>query len=158
MKYESEMTIDLPRQRVVELFDDPDNLSNWQLGLKRFELVSGEAGQPGAKSRLEYDMDGRQIEMIETIERRALPEEFTATYEANGVWNRVTNRFYETDAGQTRWVVENEFRFSGWVRILSLFVRGSFRAQTKQNMMDFKAFAESGGAKGPGSAASRETP
>jgi len=32
MKYTSEVTINLPRDRVVELFDDPDNLPKWQKG------------------------------------------------------------------------------------------------------------------------------
>ena len=52
MKYTREVVIDLPRDRVIELFDDADNLPKWQEGLQRFEHVSGEPGQPGAKSRL----------------------------------------------------------------------------------------------------------
>ena len=67
MKYEVETTIDLPRERVIELFDNPDNLPKWQPTLQSFELISGESGQPGAKSRLVYLEDGREIEMIETI-------------------------------------------------------------------------------------------
>ena len=61
MKYSSELDIELPRQRVIELFDDPENLPKWQPGLRSFELVDGEEGQPGAKSRLVYDMDGRRV-------------------------------------------------------------------------------------------------
>lgn len=49
MKYESELVIDLPRERVIELFDNPDNLPKWQEGLQSFEHISGEVGQPGAK-------------------------------------------------------------------------------------------------------------
>jgi len=29
MKYECELIIDLPRDRVIEMFDNPDNLSKW---------------------------------------------------------------------------------------------------------------------------------
>ena len=143
MKYEVEMTIDLPRDRVIELFDNPDNLPKWQEGLQSFELISGEAGQPGAKSRLVYLEGGRRIEMIETIEKRALPDEFTGTYEADNVWNHISNRFYEEGSDKTRWVMESEFKFSGIWRILSIFMRGSFPKQTKEMMTDFKEFAES---------------
>jgi len=35
MKYSVE--IDLPRDRVIELFDDADNMVKWQSGLQSFE-------------------------------------------------------------------------------------------------------------------------
>lgn len=95
MQYTTEVMINLPRQRVIELFDDPDSLQKWQPGLKSFEHLSGEPGQPGSKSKLVYDMNGRKIEMIETITRRDLPDEFSGTYDAPGVHNVIVNRFYE---------------------------------------------------------------
>jgi hypothetical protein len=139
------MTIDLPRERVVELFDDPDNLPRWQEGLQSFEHVSGELGKPGAKSRLLYDLGRRQAEMTETIEKSSLPDEFTATYEASGVWNRVANRFFEEGDGTTRWQIETEFRFSGFMKIMSLFMRSAFPKQTRETMESFKSFAEGQG-------------
>lgn len=142
MKYREELMLELPRDSVVDLFDDPDNLSEWQPGLKSFDLISGEAGHPGAKSRLRYEMDGREIEMIETIEVRNLPEEFSGTYEAKGVWNRVVNRFHELDPDRTRWEIETEFKFSGLMRVMAFFMRGSFARQTRENMHAFKRFAE----------------
>jgi hypothetical protein len=145
MKYREEIVIDLPRGRVIELFDDPQNPTKWQPGLKSFELVSGEAGQPGARSRLVYDENGRKIEMIETIERRDMPDEFTGTYEASGLWNRLRNRFNEEGPGHTRWVVDTEFQFSGLMKVVSLFMRGSFAKQTRKMMGEFKSFAEEEG-------------
>jgi len=142
MKYTTEVTINLPRQRMIELFDDPANLSKWQPGLKSFEPISGQPGQPGAKSRLVYDMEGRIVEMIETVTVRALPDEFSGTYEAAGVWNGMVNHFYE-DGNQTRWVAEVDFRFSGFMALMSLFMGGTFRKQTRETMEHFKTFAES---------------
>jgi uncharacterized membrane protein len=143
MKYESEVSIHLPRQRVIELFDDPENLSKWQPGLKSFEAVSGTPGQVGAKSRLLYDMNGREIEMIETITKRDLPDEFSGTYDAKGVHNIIVNRFYEDGPDKTRWVTESEFQFTGLMSIMAIFMGGSFRKQTLDDMNRFKAFAES---------------
>jgi carbon monoxide dehydrogenase subunit G len=45
MHYSTEIVIDLPRHRVIELFDNPDNLSKWQSGLQRFDFIGGEEGQ-----------------------------------------------------------------------------------------------------------------
>lgn len=39
---------------------------------------------------------------------------------------------------------ENEYRFSGLMRLLAPFMRGVFCKQSQQHMRDFKAFAEQG--------------
>jgi uncharacterized membrane protein len=143
VKYSSELDIELPRQRVIELFDDPENLPKWQPGLESFELVDGVAGQPGARSRLVYDMYGRRVEMFETIVRRNLPDEFSATFEGEGVKNWISNRFYEDGPDRTRWVMENEFKFSGIMALMSVFMRGAFSRQTLEDMARFKEYAES---------------
>ena len=143
MKYECEILIDLPRERVIELFDNPENLPKWQKGLQSFELISGEEGKPGAKSRLVYDMDGREVVMIETIVTRNIPDEFTATFEAPGVYNLNKNLFYEHGPNQTRWVVETEFKMTSLVmRFMGIFMRSSFPKETMKNLEAFKAFAE----------------
>ena len=143
MKYPTEITVNLPREQTIALFDDPQNLPKWQEGLKSFELISGEAGQPGAKSLLIYDMKGRRTEMVETILERSLPDRFSGTYEAKGVWNMVDNRFYEDGPDRTRWVLETEFKFSGLMVIMALLMRRSFAKRTLEDMNRFKEFAES---------------
>lgn len=145
MKYTTDITIDLPRARVVELFDDPDNLKKWQKGLQSFEPLSGTPGQPGATSRLVYEQSGRTIEMIETVTSRNLPDEFSGTYEAKGVYNVVSNRLYEDGPNRTRLVTENEFHFSGLMALIAPFMSGTFKKQMLTLMQDFKKFAESEG-------------
>jgi hypothetical protein len=88
-------------------------------------------------------MNGRNIEMIETVTTRSLPDEFSGTYETGGVLNRVGNRFYDAGEGKTRWVTENEFNFTGLMRLMGFFMRGSFPKQTQSDMQRFKEFAES---------------
>ena len=143
MQYKNEITIDLPLTRVIELFDSFENLTKWQPGLQSFEPLEGEPGQAGARSRLVYDENGRQVEMIETIVRREYPDAFTATYEAKRVINWVANCFVEEDPGHTRWVMDNEFKFSGLMALMGLFMRGAIQKQTLRDMNRFKAFAES---------------
>ena len=56
MKYTTEIEIEKPIEKVIELFDNPDNLKKWMEGLQSFEHLSGTPGQPGAKSRLFFKM------------------------------------------------------------------------------------------------------
>ena len=142
MKYNQEIEINLPRNRVIELFDNPDNMSSWQPELVSFENISGTPGQEGAKSRLKYKMGKREVELIETVTRRALPDEFTGTYETKGVFNRISNFFREVDGQKTIWRAENEFEFSGMMKMMAMFAPGMFKKQSYKYMQLFKEFAE----------------
>ncbi len=143
MRHVCEIEIEKPVDVVVRLFDDPDNMGKWMPGLRGFEHLSGEPGQPGSRSRLNFDINGRKLEMIETITVRDLPGEFSGTYEAPGVFNTITNSFEEIDGG-TRWVAENEFRFSSlMMKMMSFLMPGAYRKQTVEHMQAFKGFAES---------------
>ena len=84
----------------------------------------------------------RRIEMVETITRRNLPDEFSGTYEAKGVKNWVVNRFVD-ESGKTRWIAEQEFQFTGIMKFIAPFMRGAFPKQTQKYLEQFKAFAES---------------
>ena len=142
MKYTCEVLIDKPRNEVVNLFDNADNLKYWQKGLKKFEHLSGEPGKPGAESKLIYDMDKRTVEMIETITYNNLPEEMHSNYLAKGVLNVQKNHFKE-EGEKTRWISEAEFRFKGFMKLLAFFMgKGTFQKQTQSFLEDFKAFAE----------------
>lgn len=143
MKYTNEITIDLPRSRVIELFDDPKNLYEWMDGLQSFEPISGTPGSPGAQSRLVFKMGKRDTEMIETITKRDLPYEFHAIYETKGVRNIQENYFEENDQGQTTWITHTEFQFDGiFMKIVGFLMPGAFKKQTRKFMENFKAFAE----------------
>jgi len=142
MKFSCEIEIDLPRERVVELFDDPENMKHWQPGLQSFEPLSGVPGQPGAKSRLKYKIGQRVIEMTETITVRNLPDEFSGTYEAKGVFNIVSNYFRPLPGGRTLLVSDNEFRLKGFMKLIGLLMPGSFSRESNKHLQRFKEFAE----------------
>ena len=143
MKYTLHIDIDLPRSRVIELFDDPDNLKYWQKGFVSFTPQHGALGAVGSTAFLRYDINGQQTALLETITSSNLPDEFSATYETNGVWNHIHNRFEERTPEQTRWVFDCEFRFTGLMMRIFAFLRpGTFRKQSYSFMEKFKAFAE----------------
>ncbi len=143
MRYSCTLELALPRDKVIALFDDPDNLAKWQEGLVSFEPLSGTPGEPGAKSRLTYKMGKRTVVMTETVTERNLPETFSGTYEADGVWNGVANRFTALDGDRTRWDMDCEFQGKGLMRVMMVLFPGMFRKQTAKMMQSFKDFAES---------------
>ena len=142
MKFTSEIEINVPVSIIVELFDNADNLTKWMDGLQSFDHLSGVSGQPGAKTKMVFKMGSREIEMIETITVRNLPDEFTATYDADGVINIVKNRFIKLSESKTKYITENEFQFKGFMKIIALLMPGSFKKQSYKFMEDFKKFAE----------------
>lgn len=146
MKFSTEVEINLPVAKVVALFDDPENLKHWQPGFKNFEHVSGTPGQPGAKSKLLFQMGKREIEMIETITVRNLPQEFSGTYEATGVFNIVKNYFVPIDENKTKYISEQEFQFRGSMKIIGWLMPGMFKKQSLDFLQRFKTFAEKAGA------------
>ena len=143
MKYELTIDVNLPVTKVVELFDSTENLYKWQPELQSFEHISGEPGEIGAKSKLVYLMNGSPCEMIETITKKALPDSFSGTYEAKGVWNQVDNRFEFINDNLTRWHVTNEFRFQGLMKIVGFLMPWMFKKQTQKYLEQFRTFAES---------------
>lgn len=144
MKYSCKVTINMPRDDVIALFEDPEVLPKWQEGFLSIEEIEGPRGEAGGKSRLRYQMGKREIEMVETILVHDPPERFDATYEAKGVWNLNQNYFTAPAPGITEWLVETEFRCKGVMWIMSLVMPGMFRKQTQKMMEAFKAYAERG--------------
>jgi hypothetical protein len=142
MKYISQIELNLPVKKVIELFDNPDNLEKWQPGLIKHEHLSGTPGCEGAKTKLKFKVGKREIEMTETIIKKDLPTEFTGSYEAKGVYNVVKNSFVELGPFKTQWKTENEFKFKGFMSLFGLIIPGAFKKQTYQYMEQFKAFAE----------------
>ena len=138
--------IDLPRDRVIELFDNPDNLFKWQAGLQSFEHLSGQPGQPGAKSKLVFQNGKHTIELIETVTDRNLPNEFNGAYEWKGGKNTLRNRFIELGSNRTRWESTCAYDFQNlMMKLMGFFCPGMFRKQNMSFLQNFKAFAEQSG-------------
>jgi ribosome-associated toxin RatA of RatAB toxin-antitoxin module len=142
MKYQAEITINLPIQKVIELFDNTENLKHWQPGLISFEHLSGEPGQAGSKTKLIYKMGKKELIMIETIIRKNLPFELSGTYEAKGVFNEIKNYFTPIGADKTKYSLESEFKFKGLMNLIALIIPGMFKKQSQKSLEQFKTFAE----------------
>lgn len=142
MKYKNEVIIKAPREVVVALFDNPDNLAKWQKGFVSMELIEGIAGKVGSKHKLRYKMGKRDIEMIETVTKTALPDHFSGTYEAKSVFNHIDNYFEVVDGSTTRYWTENEFKLKGTMKLFGWLMPGAFKKQSQQYLNDFRDFVE----------------
>lgn len=144
MKYTTEILIDLPRDEFIKKLEDPENMKHWQKGLVSYEQLSKNPGQEGAQMSLKYKMGNREMDLIETIIKKNLPEEMHATYDAKGVHNLQKN-YYRDEDGKTRWITESDFQFSGFgMKLMGFLMPGAFKKQTLIYMQDFKKFAEEG--------------
>ncbi len=144
MKYSEEIFINKPLDEVILHFDDPEKLKEWMEGLETFEHLEGTPGEVGAKSRLVFKTESREIEMVETITVKDLPSKFGGTYEADGVFNTVINRFSKDGEDVTRMEVECEFEFTSFLmKMMGFFAPGVFRKHTRKNLDCFRKFAES---------------
>jgi len=142
MRYTTEISINLPRSRVIELFDSTENLSRWQPGLLSMTHLEGTPGEEGARSELVYKGRKGDLVMTETIRKKQLPEQFHMSYKARGVYNEVENWFTEEEPGLTLWRTENYFRFGGVMMLMVPFMKKAFIHNTMLNMDRFKLFAE----------------
>lgn len=142
MHYTTSIEILLSRHKVIDLFDNPANMYHWQPAMKSYEITKGEAGQPDAQATLTYAMGKRDFIMKETVLKRHLPKGYEVQYETKNVKNILHNFFEEKGDGKTLWTTKNEFKFTGFMAILAIFMGKSFRKQTLKSMQQFKAFAE----------------
>lgn len=142
MTFTTEVEINLPRERVVELFDDPANLRYWQPGFMSMEHLGGQRGEEGAVSLLKYRTEKGDIELVQTITKKELPHKLYGIYESKGVWNGVRNHFHKIKGNKTKWKSHVEYRFKGKMKFQAIFSSSTFKKQSQQQMDYFRDFAE----------------
>lgn len=142
MKYTLEIEINQPIAKVVELFNNEDNLFKWMTGLQSIEHLTGNTGEKDSTTKMLFKEGKREIEMIETIIKNKLPEEFIASYEAKGIYNLAKISFVSLTDTKTKYLTEQEFQFKGFMKLTGLLMPGAFKKQTNKYLKMFKDFAE----------------
>ena len=142
MKHNFLVTIDASLAVVWKAFDNPGNMTRWVHNLKSFEHRSGEPGQPGAVSILTFDENGRTIEMRETITERREPHFLAGIYDTKFGKTLIVNNFKAIDDNTTQWESWCNFSFKGLMKIMSLFMSGTIRKRTEDDMQRFKLMVE----------------
>jgi hypothetical protein len=142
MKYSVDITINKPLKDVIAIFENPEDMKKWMKGLISFEQMDTEYGKPGSKTYMVFEMGRRKMKIVETIIANDLPKEFTASYNTKNVFNIVVNSFEELGPDSTKYITQQEFQFSGFMKIVSLMMAPAFKKQSIQYLQDFKYYVE----------------
>ena len=144
MKYTNVVEIDLPRDKVVELWKNPDYYKEWQNGFVESKLLSGTLGEKGAQSEINLLYNNRRMKLLETVLESNLPEEKVVLVEHEHMTNTMASRFKEVAESKTEYSAEIEYtKFNGILpKIMAKLFPGMFRKQSQKWLDQFKMFAE----------------
>lgn len=143
MKYRCEITIDLPRDAVVALFQNLEYRKHWQPGLVNLVHIEGTPGEVNAKTDIYCKMGKKDMVITETILEQHLPDYISAMYVSGGMENISTDEFIANPNHTTTYVSEQEF-YSNKIlhRLMLIFAPGMFKKTTQEALSAFKAFCE----------------
>lgn len=116
-------------------------------GTKDVILIDGVDGVEGAKYKIIVEMGEESMEMKGTLKDYSLPDSITFVYEMPGVVNTMTQKHHVISGNRTLIINEQEFQFSGIMKIIAFFEPegfnlNSFQAQTQIYLEAFKSFVE----------------
>jgi hypothetical protein len=139
--------LDLPINKVVDLFADQNNFRYWKKDFIRYEPVSGLSGEVGAVTRL----IGKRGIMLETIVSKNLPSEIIQTYdhmrgEKTMMSHRAINRFVSLTPNKTLYELDSEVTQvkNFLMRLMLKLMAGAGKKYAQGQLDQFKAFAEGG--------------
>ena len=144
MKFNASIDINQTRDKVIELFADPQYLKEYQDGFLRKELVSGTPGEDGTVSKMYYQYGKSEMELTETITSNRLPDTFEAHYHHKHMDNTMKCTFTALDENTTRYASEFEYTRINWFlpKLIAILFPSVYRKQGEKWMKNFKAFAE----------------
>lgn len=143
MKYTLDIVIEVPLDICTKKFSTTENMKHWQRGLISMEHISGTPGEFGSKMKLNFNLEKRDLYIIETITHKNFPGEFHATYATENMDNLQENYFTTTPENYTKWTSISEFiPLNFKMRMMLLLMPKIFKKQSLKYMKDFKNFAE----------------
>lgn len=146
MKVESKVVIERPVDEVWQFFDNPDNMGRWLRGFKRFEPLSGEPGQPGAKARHVYEERGRKLEMVEEVTAREEHERFEGRLTHKTMESDLTTTFRDLGEGRTELICSVDTHFRSFpLRLFGPLMKGTFQRRQDGDFQRLKQVIEGEG-------------
>lgn len=144
MKFTCTVNINKPQQVVADFFADPTYLKEYQEGFQRKELISGNAGELDTVSKLYYQNGKRKMELVETVLKNDLPNEFLAEYFHSHTENTMRSTFTSINDNETRYDAEIDYtKFKGFiVKVMAFLFPSFFKKQVQKWLINFKKFVE----------------
>ncbi len=137
MNYTKEVTINKDINTVFEKLTSPEFMVEWQDSLDSYEKNSE------GKWVFTDSHSGKPMSITENVLDKQAPTTFKVEYTTNGVINIMNNKLESIDDNTTKWVSENEFKFTNlMMKVIGLLFGGSFKKQTEKDMNAFKKAVE----------------
>jgi len=142
MKLNFEQTIDASLETVWAAFNNAADKGRWLLNFESYTHTSGDPGQPGAIAELSFNEKGKMLIVKETITECREPDFLSAIYDSKYASTIIVNHFRLVDKNTTRWSSWCNFTFKGFMKIMALFLAGTIRKRTEDDMHRFKLLVE----------------
>lgn len=113
----------------------------WTPYLKHVEALKGPLGEQGSKSRLIFDIDGKETVYTETVLKKKLPEFYICQFESPKTLAVVRNCFDEEE-GKTLWHVRTDIKFKQNFSLYSFFAKRKAKRLVLKEMKAFKSYVE----------------
>lgn len=140
MKFYFETKINASPTRTFALFRDRSSYKKWQPGLIRDELTRDKKGN--TIYEMAFRVGRRTLIIKEKIYKDAFPV-YNSEYNLKGVKNISQNTFEAFNGNTTVWKQKIEFRFTGLMKLIGVFMRKGLEEQSRIIIKNFKSFAES---------------
>jgi hypothetical protein len=145
MKFIFSAEINLPVEKVFELFLNKDNLKEWQTEVINFEHINGTPGEVGAVTKQNY----KSVIIIETITSKKFPDEIRGLYDHKRGTTTImihesSNRFKSLGENKTLFELEMlNVEFVGFLpKLMSKLMGRMFEKYHQEEVDRFKLFAE----------------
>lgn len=140
----SKIIINKPIDIVWEFHNNPDNMSLWLSGFKKFEHLSGELGKVGAKAKHIYENGGKRLEMIEEITKMDPHKIFSGILTHKSMESTIETNFENLNNQRTGviCIVDTKFK-SSFFTLFDRLMKGRFQKRQDKDFNTLKSVIES---------------
>jgi carbon monoxide dehydrogenase subunit G len=137
------INISQPVETVWQLLVDPENLKHWLTGFKSLEVISGKAGEAGSVSKMKVMEGGKEMEVTETTLAVNPPQQYSFSIEHKLFKNIVDIHLKPAGNGTVMSQTVQFFPRAFFLKIMMVMMKGQMKKRTLNDLLKFKAFAES---------------
>ena len=142
MKYKLQITINRPIDRVVEFFEDPNHMKEWQQEMSGYDVISGVSGRVGLKLNLMYELVDHQEVVTYTLIGKEPMSSLTILLEQSDNKTTQINNFEKIDDNATKLTQKCSVRFVGLKSLVGFISIGSKKSRSLRHLESFKNLLE----------------
>jgi|SRR5712671_4101970 len=137
--------INLPINKVIELFLDKANFKDWKKDFISYEHIQGTPDEIGSSDKLVF----KRVTLIETVTSKKLPSEISYEYEHKRgtktiMIHKASNHFTLLQENKTLYELDSEITkiFGLLPKIIMGLMKGASNKYAQDQLNQFKLFAE----------------